>query len=172
MRPIPCLRLLTAMLFLLAANLLAAQRDTSKLDIEFGVHGGLSFPAENVEPDYDGSYFAEGVIGYHFNSLLSAEITGGVYHFQQSYHIYGANAYLRLSLGNWQTSPVVVSAAIGGGGYRPEELDGEWGVSGKATIDLRLSSQWILSAEGGYFKLQTTDQEWLTAGLGFKFHIW
>ena len=101
---------------------------------------------------------------------VNLELTAGLYNFDTDFNIYGGTGYLTYDLTN-KLEKFALNIGIGGGLYKPKNLDSTPGYSGKATLSRRLNSNMIVTFDWSYFKLIDPDYSFATAGVGLKFNL-
>ncbi len=84
-------------------------------------HGGITNPSGKMDSLYSSGSSAELDLAYRFHPRFSAELVGGYYGFKPNYQILGGTGYVKAHLNT--NNPLQVFIGVGGGVYKPKDLD-------------------------------------------------
>ncbi len=140
------------------------------------LQGGLTKPLNNFDNDFDPAYFGELALGYQFTRKFGLRIEGGYYSFKDTlsanYSIIGGGAGLQLlqpfGSGAWD-----IHLKVMGGYYKPENIDGEFGVNGGIGLSRYFEHWFSIVLEGSYYRVFTNPDpiDFASASLGLRFHF-
>ncbi len=134
------------------------------------LHGGRTFPIGDFGKSYRSGWLGEIDAEYHFSRHFSTELVGGYYNFDSSYKVIGATLYANAhaSLGSFDGY-----LGAGPGFYKPDNVLGSFGASGKIGLQRPVTSKLWVDLNGAYFKLfgKADGINFFTASLGVKIYF-
>lgn len=135
------------------------------------LHGGITYPLEDLDTLYDGSFFLEADIGYQIHPYLSLEGVLGYYGFSNGFDILGASIYAKGQF-NLSQANLFATVAAGGGYYFPKQEASSAGFNLRVSALRRLNMRWDISLEASYFRMVDAGQySWGTLGAGAKYRF-
>ena len=143
----------------------------------FSIHGGSTFPLQDIETLYEQGYFGEIDLNVRVTRLFSIELVGGYYNLvgansEPDLNILGGTTYGKIHLSNIINN-FDFFAGGGVGYYKPENLDATLGYSLRSGLSVQIRPNVTLSLEAGYFQLVDPEPEisFGTLGAGMKYRF-
>jgi hypothetical protein len=133
-------------------------------------HSGRTFPAGNFNSSYTSDWLGEIDAEYHFSGAFSTELVAGYYNFVPGYKVIGATLYAKAhtALGAFDGY-----LGAGPGFYKPDNVSGAFGFSGKMGIQRPVINKLWIDLNGAYFKLFGPGNgiNFFTTSLGIKLYF-
>ena len=135
----------------------------------FSLHGGITQPFEKLDSLYNGGYAAEVDLGWQFSPKFGAEIIGGYYGFADDFKILGASGLLTFRSN--PSNALQLHASIGGGYYKPDNIEAAPGGTLRLGLELFLNPAFSIGVDAAGFTIPEYEYTFgaLTGALRFKF---